>query len=571
MKAILSILRPVTDRLGFRLAAVLAVALLPLMIVSIVRSQSVVNEALARSQAALDGETLRAVQEQIILIERAKAVSQTLSHIILDLLEDPDVCSRMMKEVIRDTDFSFAGFYDTTGYVPCSSADEPFSIGMTPSLVRQIADPIPTVLVYEDAPISGVAVVYGSYPVVSTDGQLLGFTSISVPQYQLRSLREGRSDAQFLTFNAAGTILTAPGTLEEAENLLPVLTPWQTINALPESFEDIGGDGVPRLYSVVPVVEGEIFALATWPSSDEVAGEGFYFSYPALFPFLMWLASLAVAWFATSLFVTRHVVRLRQTMTEFASDRRMPVLEEFKDAPIDLREVASAYYQMTDIVLREEARIEDAMRQKDILLREVHHRVKNNLQLITSIMSMQMRQSRSPEVKLLLRGLHDRVNSLATIHRSLYQTTGQADVQMDEHLKSIVEQVVRMGADRASTISVRTDFAPLHLNPDQAVPLSLFVTEAMTNALKYIGPDKSGGAWLEVRLQTRGADRASVHISNSLPVDLLQLDEERSTGLGSELMEAFSHQLGGDITRQQSPGRFDLELSFEVEELNAKP
>ncbi|MGB3246208.1 MAG: sensor histidine kinase [Sulfitobacter sp.] len=569
MRRSLSRLQSNFDRLGVRLAVVLAVALLPLMIVSIVRSQSVVNEALARSQAALVGETLRAVDSEIIIIERAKAVAQSLSRTIIHQLADPERCNRMMRDILKDTSFSFAGFYYTNGDVPCSSAPEPFSFGMSANLKTQIADPSPTVLVNEDAPASGTSVAYASYPVFTEGGSLFGFTSVSVPHKELRDVEDVISGATFLTLNASGTILTAPGRLEDAELLLPALTKGENLINQSTSFHDTGLDGVDRLYALVPVVEGELYALSTWPLENEIGG-GFYLKNPALFPFLMWVASLGVAWFAVSIFVTRHVVRLRQAMQGFAASRKITTTDEFIFAPGDLREVADTFIGMTDKILHDEAQIEDALRQKDILLREVHHRTKNNLQLIASIMSMQMRQSRSKEVRHLMQGLHDRVNSLATIHRSLYQTSGQVDISMHEHLDTIVRQVVRMTATRDRSIGLKTDFADIHLNPDQAVPLSLFVTEAMTNALKYIGSPDNKEPCLNVTLSLPKADWAEVTILNSVPATIVAPDPATSSGLGSELMEAFAMQLSGTLTAGLVGDTFRVHLTFPVEPLTAK-
>lgn len=569
MKQTLKSLWAGVDRLGIRLAIVLAVALLPLMIVSIVRSQSVVNEAVARSRAALTGVTLNAVQDEIISIEGAKAVAQSLSQWLPMTDGKPDECNQLMRDTLENTEFSFAGFYDTTGYVSCSSALAPFNLGVTPELQGQIADPKPIVLVNQDAPISGTSVIYASHPVFDKTGDLLGFTAVSIPHQKLKKSASVPTNAVFLTLNALGTVLTAPDSLADAKAVMPQLHPSEFISEQPKSFRALGADGTERLYALAPVVNGELYALSTWPVDHDVSGS-FYLKNPALFPALMWLASLAVAWFATSLFVTRHVVRLRRTMREFAKTRHTTTDQEFRSAPRELRDVADTYMSMTDMVLRDEAKIEDALRQKDVLLREVHHRVKNNLQLIASIMSMQMRQTRSKEVKQIMQSLHDRVNSLATIHRNLYQTSGQADISMDEHLDAIVNQVIKMAAARDASIKLETDFDEIRLVPDQAVPLSLFVTEAMTNALKYIGAAQGKNKNLCVSLQVLEDDIAEVVITNSIPPQAEVPDPEKSTGLGSELMEAFAMQLSGNLDTGIEGQEFKVKLSFPIDPLDAE-
>lgn len=562
-------LRNKFDTLGVRFVALLAIALLPLMIVSIVRSQSVLSEAVARSQAALMGETLGVVRGEVTMIEGAMAVAKSLSKTIPPLLNDPETCFRVMAAQLDNAPYSFAGFYDTTGNSPCSSAGKPVDFGMSANLEAQLADPRPVILVNEEAPISGTSVIYASHPVFAANGLLMGFTSVSVPHRVLQNNDAPISDALVLTLSSKGQVLTAPLPLSEAEMVLPVLHPDQDLLSSPASFQAIGRDDVKRLYTLVPIVKGYLYALATWPEDSEI-NDSFYLNDPSLFPALMWFASLIVAWMATSMYVSKHVIRLRKSMLAFGKSRRVPNASEFDAAPNEIRDLADSFIGMTDRVLHDEAQIEETLRQKDILLREVHHRVKNNLQLIASIMSMQIRKSRSQEVKGLIKSLHDRVNSLATIHRNLYQTTAQADVAMQELLAEIVQQVTRMGARKDRNITLSTDFAKLTLNTDQAVPLSLFVTEAVTNALKYIGAPAGDEKWLRVTLLRPETDIAVVEIANSVHEGAASNENAPSTGLGSELMEAFSQQLEGTMTKTQDGTAFKIVLRFPIDPLTER-
>ena len=226
----------------------------------------------------------------------------------------------------------------------------------------------------------------------------------------------------------------------------------------------------------------------------------------------------------------------------------MPELD-LEGAPHELRSVGFAFERMMESVLHDEAELEDMVHQKEVLLREVHHRVKNNLQLIASIINMQIRKARNPETKALLKGLQDRVMSLATIHRELYQTTGLTDIRVDELLQSIVTQILRMAGKPGEPLAVETDLEDIRLTPDQAVPLSLLVTEALTNALKYASALPGKQPKLRVRLYRIGDSRAGIEISNSAlqsgPKPDAMLDGvEDGSGLGDALMRAFAGQLG---------------------------
>jgi two-component sensor histidine kinase len=228
---------------------------------------------------------------------------------------------------------------------------------------------------------------------------------------------------------------------------------------------------------------------------------------------------MLVAYLASQNQVLRHVRSLRRSIIAFAGGSRLVDPPDLSAAPNELRDVGDAYERMMASVLQDAAAMEDSMRQKEVLLREVHHRVKNNLQLIASIMNLQIRKSVNPEARALLKNLHERVMSLATVHRELYQTSGLVDVQADELLQTIVTQVLRMGTTLDRQVETKTAFDPVRLTPDQAVPLSLILTEALTNALKHGSHSSPGKTSLSITLRQIAPAEARLEISNSMADD----------------------------------------------------
>jgi two-component sensor histidine kinase len=232
--------------------------------------------------------------------------------------------------------------------------------------------------------------------------------------------------------------------------------------------------------------------------------------------------------------------------------------------------MAEAYEQMTETILHDEAELEDIVHQKEVLLREVHHRVKNNLQLIASIMNMQMRRTKSEEARSIMKGLQDRVMSLATIHRELYQTAGLSDIHTDELLSMIVRQITNMADWPDRRFTVHSTFDDIRLVPDQAVPLALLVSEAVTNALKHAMTGREPSAELWVSLKRTDDSRAELHIRNTTvrPVPGAEETASESSGLGTQLISAFAMQMGGLVRRETEDGFYNLMVSFELRPLS---
>ncbi len=564
---------PVLGRLGFRLMGAFGIALMPLALLSYNQAQKFETESQARWESALFGETLLAAATQIDAISRARGIAATMAITIVPTIDKPADCTRFMQLLIRsEPDFSFAGFIPVDGNMTCASTGKPYSFAGTASLANFLADPKPVITVNPKGPISGESVLIFSHPVTAPDGQLAGLISISMPHRLLetRPVTSGlRSEDRLaplalITFDGEGTVLSAAYGIATVQSRMPEHRKLrQFVDKEPSTFSDTVATGETRTFAVMAIVPGRLYVLGSWPSTI-TANSSFVSFLPLwLFPLAMWLASMLVAFLAAENQVLRHVRGLRRSIIEFAGGNRKVEPPDLSFAPNELRDLGSAYERMMSAVLGVEAVLEDSVHQKEVLLREVHHRVKNNLQLIASIMNLQIRKSVNPEARSLLRGLHERVMSLATVHRELYQTSGLADVRADELLESIVSQVQRIGARQDQPVQTKTAFEAIRLTPDQAVPLSLILTEALTNALKHASPTPGGKITLSVALRHTTPGHAMLEIANSansgpatLPTNM------ESTGLGQQLLTAFAAQLMGKLTVGPENGTYFVRLDF---------
>ena len=213
---------------------------------------------------------------------------------------------------------------------------------------------------------------------------------------------------------------------------------------------------------------------------------------------------------------------------------------------------------------REEERIRDSLKEKDLLLGEIHHRVKNNLQIIHSLLSLQTASVRDEVALGMLRESQNRVLSMALIHRTLYQSNDFAKVDFATFLDSLVPTLIgSYGIDSSRfTVSVDADDARLPINA--AVPCGLIVNELISNTLKHGFPQGRGGK-IDIRLANGEGGGAVLSVSDDgvgLPDSL---DIGNSTTLGLQLVTLLADQIGGELTiRRRDPTRFEIRFPMET-------
>lgn len=574
----------IVDRLGVRFALVLALALLPLGVVSLMQTNALQAEIQRRAEAALLGETLRSAAGEIGAIRNAQGIVATLAA-SLPVITASNACSELMRRTaLQIPTATLVAFVPVSGLMTCSSTGRTHDFSTSPLFDAVIQRRAPNFVVNRNGPVSGTSVLGVSHPVFGKQGEYLGIVSISLPHNGLAQLDkvDGKSDADqempvvFWTFDRDGEVLTASSGLDHVVPQLPRsrdLTHF--VDQTEDVFQDTSNAGTLRTYAVVPIVPGQLYLMSSWDNQGAEALKD-PFVWPYLPPITMWIVGLIVAGVASERLVTRHIRVLNTSILRFAKGDRGLLQPDLRAAPVELREVGEAFQSMTHSITRGEAELEDSIHQKEVLLREVHHRVKNNLQLIASIMNIQMRKAIAPEAKMLLKGLQDRVMSLATIHRGLYQTSGLADVRADELFNDIVRQIVNLSNGPGKRFAVKLDVDELHMTPDQAVPLSLLLTEAMTNAIKYAGAAADAPVVITVRLKRDGAAGEVMEVINSLgPVGGLgtntvpPMPMTTSTGLGEQLLTAFAQQIGGTLEREVTETSFRLSVRFKARDLEA--
>ncbi|MCK0149521.1 sensor histidine kinase [Marivita sp. S6314] len=539
----------------------MTLALLPLGLISIWQTRVVVQEAEAVSRAALLAQTKEAADQERRLVQQALGAAESLASIVTSL--DDTQCNAAMQNMVRSSPiYIFAGFLPRNGIMTCSTNGAPIDLSQMPDFETAIQREGPFVEVNLQGAVTGRPVVIVSQPVQGPAG-LLGRVSISIPHtLALETAGTEMMGLKVASFNSEGDLIAATLGSDDNDGYLPANMDLKDLALRTgETFRSKSRDGRDRLFAVAPLVEDTLFLVGSWPVSPTFGGSnGLSSIVPILFPALMWLTGLGVAVLGVQHLVLRHLRELRSGMRQFALGTREPTPLDLDNPPQEFEEAQRAFNRMTLILSEAEARQETDLRDKEVLLREVHHRVKNNLQLIASIMNMQMRRATTTEAKQLLSGLQQRVRGLAMLHRTLYTTTDVTTIDSEDLINTVVADASNLIPDHQ--MEVETDLVSFPLYPDQAVPLSMMIAEALTNAFKY-SSSAEGADPVRVVLEEHGNNVARLMITNPVgDPDAIQPDGP-GDGLGSQLLKAFIRQLDGTAHSGVRGDQFVFEITFE--------
>jgi len=209
--------------------------------------------------------------------------------------------------------------------------------------------------------------------------------------------------------------------------------------------------------------------------------------------------------------------------------------------------------------------------EKETLLKEVHHRVKNNLQTVSSLLSLQSRTIIDPKISSIIKSSQNRVVSMAMVHEMLYKRDDYlSKIEIRPYVKELCDYLVRSIRGSNDRVEVKLDIDDLKLSIDTVIPLGLIINETITNALKYgITEDYKGK--IQVSVKKIGAKRYEMFLGDNgigYPEDV---DPKNISSLGLKLIYNLSRQLRGSISRDHDqPGTY-YRIEFEeiVEDFNS--
>jgi two-component sensor histidine kinase len=329
-------------------------------------------------------------------------------------------------------------------------------------------------------------------------------------------------------------------------------------------------DGEAWSFAMAPLVRRDYFVGFAMPSAHLFRFTYVHVTVDLLLPVLMViLASLAI-WSATDRLASRWITLLQRMATAYRGGHYAIRPLAMKEAPREFRALGDALADMAQAVQERDRGLREAVEQKALLIKEIHHRVKNNLQIVISLLSLQSSRLKDPAAREAVDQARIRVNALALVHRMIYEIDRDGLVELRPLLAEITEQLHRgFGGDRRN-ISLRLDVPNWSADADLAIPLTLFAIEALTNVYKHGFPEPADAGTITLKLERVAADRLKLRVEDDGRGLTAAVERDESTG--GRLMEALARQVGGEVTTRARDGRGTIvEMMFPTRGVHGLP
>jgi two-component sensor histidine kinase len=557
-----------------KLLAATSIALLPVLALAGWRTYEDVRAAQGRRADAVAAAAELAVSRHRELIEGSHRL--LLAACATDAVRksaeptatqaDIDECDAYLAGLVKKfpAEYSAAIVTDANGVGRCASA--PAAIGTSfkdRDVFNLVRDTMGFAIgAYTASRATSQTIIPMAVPIVA-DGRFRGMCALGI---SLRAFSElvrsaGTNEAtSVILVDRGGTMI---GGSAEMASSLPVAKRFAAAVAAGELvFTDYGQDGSLREFHVQPLVSGATFAVTALPLTATfatlVADWGLL---------VLTLVALSVALLAVWIGTDRWCLRPLGYIREFAA--RVARGEDVKLAPPrpwtpEMMAIANAVQQMAKAIANRESDLNAGLEQRDHMLREIHHRVKNNLQMISSLLNLQAGEIRSPRIRRLFGDAQNRVLTLSILHRHLYERSSWSLVDFQQFISDLVRQVsvARHGADRvAPRFQIRAPI--MAVGPDTAIPIGLIVTEAVGSAMSH---DFSGVAAPEVRIEAKESEGKEVELvieDNGVDTNRGSLGSHGQSGFGLTLVHGLAMQLGGKaVVRPREGGGTRVVVTF---------
>lgn len=377
-------------------------------------------------------------------------------------------------------------------------------------------------------------------PLRGEGGRRIGFISASISAETLTArLNSNRSlqGAHAAIVDFSGAVI-AESDSADSVSVPPLPSPEQVRNHFgeePRFVQVRGGAAV-----VAPLHAPDIYFVMSWRPEQPIWRAWSALAVSVAAPVLIWLFAIGAGWFAIEVYVTRPLSNLEAAARAYARGEDLPESAALLAAPDEIRSLRRTLAAMAKTLRGREQRLVEALAEERALLREVHHRVKNNLQMVASLLNIQARGAPDESEARGLSRAHDRVQLLALVHQGIYSSGAVRALHVDELSADIARTLMQSRGLQAH--DVRFHLAPVRADADRAAPLAFLIGEAISAALDQMG--EASALSLHLQQDDGGEVRFAVDVNGEIAGE--------ASPQSIRLIDAFARQLGAKLGRDAS-------------------
>ena len=525
----------------------MAVALLPILLLAVIQTQASFRRQAEEQRVDLQLAADRSAADAKTSIDSAVILLQALAPEGVGFYCEP----RLTALVDRLDGIAALSRYSATGEPVCASRS---AATLSAAEVRQQSW-FRRLRRGEDVamewaagkPGSLVVAVRSERPMGAFQGAMTAVLPLTALQPDIRdpALPVG---AQAALTDASGRILTSTAPAAFVLDDRQAIADWAADVRRGDNvlFEARDANGHRHVYAGAPLAGRDVFVLLSAPAPGLLSWARLNPFGTLLLPLAAWLATFAAVMLVSERIVVRWLGYLERVAAIYARGRFSVRPVQAEHAPAEIRVLARTLGSLGETITRRDKALLEALDEKDALMREIHHRVKNNLQIISSLLSMQQRAVADPGARSALGDTRQRIGALALIYRILYQSEHVREADSRTFLRELVGQLIAGEAMRGPLVTTRVEADPLVIDPDKLAPLALWVVEAVSNAQKHAFAGRGGD--LQVRFRVLG-ETSVLEVQDDGP----GVANAASAGVGRTLMVAFAKQLRGEAEIVSGP------------------
>jgi two-component system, sensor histidine kinase PdtaS len=303
----------------------------------------------------------------------------------------------------------------------------------------------------------------------------------------------------------------------------------------PRFIEVENGDAV-----IVPLHEPDLYAVMSWASGRAAWREWLDIGASIAAPLLIWMLAIGAGWFAIEIFVARPLSALETAARSFARGEEVTETPAMASAPEEIRSLRRTLAAMAKTLRGREQRLVETLGEERALLREVHHRVKNNLQMVASLLNIQARAAADDSEARGLARAHDRVQLMALVHQRIYSSGEVRGLRLDELAAEIARSLLQSRGAAAKDVNLKLDLGEARVDVDRAVPVTFLIGEALSNAFDLLA-DTAAELTLSLREDETGETRIALDGQGG--------EVAAASSPSARLIDAFARQLGATVGR----------------------